>query len=269
MAEGLDRAVAGTLPGIEPSGAGLRLVTGSGLAPYADRSLPEGGMIPDLVRQAIGTAAPGQAFRIGFVDDWSSHLDVLLRYGAFDASLPWYRPDCSKLGRLGAEARMLCAEFEFSDPIVEVPFGYYARTDVAVHAAQGHADLLGQRLCRPKGPFPFALEENGLSAPDVSLTIAETAQDCLLRLVRGEADVVVLLRSEADVQIGLLGLAGSVAEIAGLGSSATLHAVVARSGPASLARLALLNRGRAALRASGKWFETVAFHQSQRLALAK
>lgn len=74
----------------------IRLLTGSGLEPYADENLPEGGMITDLVSRALNAAAPGQQSSVDFVNDWASHLNYLLPEGAFDVSFPWYKPDCSK-----------------------------------------------------------------------------------------------------------------------------------------------------------------------------
>jgi polar amino acid transport system substrate-binding protein len=256
-------AVAPASPGPAHPGAPLRLVTGSGLPPYSDENLPNGGMVAELVRRSLSESAPGRDVRIGFVNDWPSHLHVLLRDGGFDASFPWYRPDCSRLDRLAAEARMLCTEFEFSNALVEVPFGYYARVGAPALAASDLAALGGQRLCRPEGPFPFELDSDRLTARGAFLVIAASARDCLYRLVRSETDVVILPKLEALDQIGRLGLVGAVAEIEPLGSTATLHAVAARSSAAKADSIALLNRGLAELMRSGGWFEIVALHRGR------
>ena len=80
-------------------------------------------------------------------------------------------------------------------------------------------------------------------------------------------DVVSLVKSKADAELRQLGIIDEVAEIEGLESSLTLHALVPKSNPNGRAYLEIINQGMASLMASGKWFEVVAYHQSPQLAL--
>jgi polar amino acid transport system substrate-binding protein len=129
------------------------------------------------------------------------------------------------------------------------------------------AALSGKRLCRPNGQFTFDLEQNGLVEPNVSVETRYTAQQCFVRLVEGQVDVVTLVKSQVDEQLRRLGIVDSVTEIDGLESAQTLHALVAKQSPDGQAHLDLINRGIAELMASGKWFEVVASHQGRKLAL--
>ena len=245
----------------------IRLLTVSGFAPFADENLPQGGMITDLVSRALKAVAPGQQSRVAFVNDRAAHLNFLIPDGAFDVSFPWYKPDCSKSERLNAETQRRCAEFEFSNPIFEVRVGFYTRLGDALVEIRSLAALSGKRLCRPNGQFTFDLEQNGLVEPNVSVETQYTAQQCFVRLVEGQVDVVTLVKSEGDEQLRQLGIVDSVTEIDGLESAQTLHALVAKQSPNGQAHLDLINQGLAELMASGKWFEVVAFHQGRQLAL--
>jgi polar amino acid transport system substrate-binding protein len=160
-----------------------------------------------------------------------------------------------------------CAEFEFSNPIFEVRVGFYTRPGEALVEVGSLAALSGKRLCRPNGKFTFDLEQNGLVEPFVSVETQYTVQQCFARLVEGQVDVVTLVKSQVDEQLRQLGIVDSVTEIDGLESVHTLHALVAKKSPNGQVHLDLINRGIAELMVSGKWFEIVAFHQEQRLAL--
>jgi len=224
-------------------------------------------MITDLVSRALNAAAPGQQSRVAFVDDRAAHLNYLLPEGAFDIGFPWYKPNCSKADRLNTEMQKRCAEFEFSNPIFEVRVGFYTQAGNALVETRTLAALSRKRLCRPSGHFTFDLEQNGLVEPNVSIETQYTAKECFVRLVKGQIDVVTLVKSEGDEQIRQLGVAKAIAEIGGLESVQTLHALVSKQNPNGLAQLELINRGLAELMASGKWFEVVASHQGRQLAL--
>jgi len=213
-------------------------------------------MITELVRLAVARAAPGREVDVAFVDDWSSHLG-LLDQGAYDLGLPWYRPDCSRADRLGASMRARCERFDFSDPLFEVPIGYYAKAGAPLAGATAYRQLFGRRICRPAGYFTFDLDEEDLRAPNVTRIIAPAAADCFGWLMQGEVDVVTLNEAIARSEITRLGLVGLVAEIRALGSVQTLHAVAKKGDPEGRADLDLINRGLAELKASGRWFEVV------------
>ena len=84
--------------------------------------------------------------------------------------------------------------------------------------------------------------------------------------MKGQIDVVTLVKSEGDEQLRQLGVTKAIAEIRGLESGQTLHALVSKQNPNGLAQLELINRGLAELMATGKWFEVVAFHQGRQFA---
>jgi polar amino acid transport system substrate-binding protein len=247
----------------------LRLLTGSGFAPYAGKGLRAGGMITDLVSRALREADPAQHFTVTFIDDWSAHLGVLLPQGAFDVAFPYYMPDCSRLDRLTAEMRTRCTDFDFSSAFFAVQIGAFVRSGDALATADGPDALFGKTLCRPAGEATFDLEQSALTEPYVRLVRPDTALACLVMLVRGQVDLVTMARQEAEDEIMRRRLADAVSEAGGLATTQTLHAVAAKSNPDGRDFLDLINRGLSALMASGEWFEVVASHQRAQLALAQ
>ncbi len=244
----------------------IKFLTGSDFAPFADKNSIAGGMITDLVTRAVSAAAPEQEFRVNFINDWSAHLDVLLRDGAFDVGFPWYKPDCSVVEKLSDELRMRCDEFEFSDPFYDVTVGFYSRAGDRLAETVSYDGLFGKRLCRPKGHFMFDLDQRDLTAPNVSVETPDTAMECFTRLMQGQVDVVSLVKSEADGELRQLGINDRVAEIEGLVSHQTLHALVLKSNPNGRSYLDTLNQGLASLMESGEWFTVVTLHRRRRLA---
>ena len=58
--------------------AGVNLLTAGDYAPFTDENLPNGGLITEIVQEAMGAVQPKDNFKIHFVNDWAAHLDPLL-----------------------------------------------------------------------------------------------------------------------------------------------------------------------------------------------
>ncbi len=237
----------------------IGLVTGSDFAPFAHSALPEGGMISELVRLSMASAAQQRTIKVAVVEDWATHLD-LLEQGEFDLGFPWYRPDCSRMENLGASMQQRCADFDFSDPLFEVAMAYYVQAADPLAGATGYDQLWGRRICRPANYFTFDLEQEGLAAPNSTIVIGHDAVDCFNRLMRGNVDVVSLSKPLAQDQITGLGLDSQVAEIPALASIQTLHVVAPKAVPGGRASLDLINTGLAEMQSSGRWSEVVSRH---------
>lgn len=164
------------------------------------------------------------------------------------------------------EARAKCLAFEYSEPLVEVRFGFYARIDDPVSQIGDHASLLGKRLCRPAGRFMSDPDQGELAALPLAIITMESARDCFRKLADDEVDVVRMVKPDATGMIRSMGLAGQVKEIETLESTRMLYAVAPRANASGRAHIDLINRGLEALMISGSWFEVVASHHSERLA---
>ena len=251
-----------------PGDARIRLLAGGDSAPYAGEALPDGGMITELLGRALRAAGAPLGFRVTFVANDRAHVEDLLADGAFDVGFPWYEPDCARPDQLSPEALAACRNFEFSAPLVEAWFGYYARQDDPLARAEDFSSLHGKRLCLPQGQFVSDPQHEALSGLQIAIETAPTARDCFRRLADRAVDAVQMVKPDAWGTVRSMGLEDEIAEIAALHFKRTLHAAVARSNPRGQAQLALINRGLRQLMESGAWFKIVASHQSARLARA-
>jgi polar amino acid transport system substrate-binding protein len=238
----------------------MRFLTAGFYAPFTDEGLPEGGMFTELVKTAVRTGNPDQAYNVTFVNDWGPHLTVLLPSGAFDMGFPWYKPDCSKVENLQPANALRCTDYNHSDPFFEAAVGYYALKGSEFARVATYPELLGARLCRPRGWFTFDLEANRLVEPNITLLVAPTQVACWDALRAGEVDVVTFDALPAEADLIKLGLLDTVVEIPQLTSVETLHVFAPKSNPNGEAFLEVINRGLAEVRRSGQWMEIVARH---------
>lgn len=232
-------------------------VTASGYAPFTDEALPGGGMMTQMVRRAMEIGNPDQEYDIIFVNDWDSHLSVLLPSGAFDMTFPWFLPDCTKVDILSEPNARRCNVFDASDPFYEAGVSFYTMNDSPYAAATEYNDLMGATLCRPDGWFTFDLEGEGLVEPAINLVFGRTEEACWERMVAGEVDVVTYDTLPAEDDSRGLGIVDQITELEALASTVTLHVFTPKANPNGRAYLDIVNAGLQELRASGEWFEIV------------
>lgn len=235
----------------------LRLVTSSGYAPFTDESLPGGGLFTQLVRRSLELGNEDQEFDILFVNDWSSHLGVLLPSGAIDMAFPWYKPDCTKLENLSAPNAVRCTEFNHSAPFYDALVGYYTLSGSAYANADTYTELFGARMCRPAAWFTFDLEAEALVAPNITLVQADTQAACWELLRNGDVDVVTYDALPAEEDAENAGMKDVVVDLPELRSQQTLHVFVSKTNPNGDAYMEIINAGLEEMRLSGEWFEIV------------
>ncbi|UCF75865.1 MAG: transporter substrate-binding domain-containing protein, partial [Betaproteobacteria bacterium] len=225
------------------------------------QELPGGGLIPQLTRAAIERAVPGAEFDLVFTAEPQAQIGQLMRDGAVNAGIPWFRPDCDASGPTSRVTRILCERFAFSEPLFEISIAVYAGND-----APAPELLTGKRLCRASG-HSYALwpEVASNRAPEVQWVDSTTA--CFVRLIRGSADLVVAPRAEGEATIAALQISDTVREVETLAMMRSVHAIVAKDSPKTRSSLAQINAGIAQLLGSGDWFRIVVEQQSQKVAL--
>ena len=157
--------------------ARVDILTGSAYPPYVDRDLPHRGFSTHVIDSVFGDRASGVSHRIDIIDDWSSHLRVLLALGKYDLAYPWFRPDCARREKLGDEGKWRCDNLRFSAPLHEVVVSYYARTEDAP-AISSASSLKGKRICRPEGYFTHDLAVRDLLPPNTERAAPKTPTDC-------------------------------------------------------------------------------------------
>lgn len=236
----------------------IKLVTGNDWKPFTDESLPGGGIYVQMTVTALNRAGNASAHKISFVDDWDAHIQALLPSNAFDMSIAWSKPDCSKLDMLGEFAVKMCTEFEFSLPLYEVAYSYNTLVDSKYAGARAFSDYLGATICRPEG-WPISdLEVEGLAEPAVTFVRPKTPMECAEMLLAGEVDLYSLEIETTTANFEALDATDKVELNPALATFNTHHLVIAKSNPRASEYIEIVNRGLQEMRESGEWYDIVA-----------
>lgn len=232
-------------------------VTGNGYAPFADETLPGGGMMTQLVEMAVFRADPGIPYNLTFINDWQAHLDALLPSGAYDLSFPWIRPNCEAPETLSPGDQTRCNDFVFSGPFYEIVDGFFAMRDSGLGGATKYSDFEGKRICRPEGFTTGVLDAAGLTAATITLTRPVEATDCFRALAAGEVDLVSIDAEVGDSALAELGLTAKVEQNPHLMTLLSLHVIAHKSNQRAVDMIGQLDAGLIEMYESGEWYEIV------------
>ncbi len=235
----------------------LLLITGGNYAPFTDENLPNRGLYTNLVETAMLRAAPEQGYKIQFVNDWSSHLDLLMPTLAFDATFPWSRPNCEEAASLSENDRERCETYNFSNPFYEVVDTFFAREGSGYEQTLTYADFAGTTICRPEGWSLSHMDSVGLYEPAISLMRPVSPDDCFRALMDGTADIVAIEAHLAVEAIGRLGYEHRIIENPNLAAIKSLNVMTHKDNPDGEAILETLNQGLAIMQQSGEWRDIV------------
>ncbi|MBL9050579.1 MAG: transporter substrate-binding domain-containing protein [Tabrizicola sp.] len=235
----------------------VRILSANGWAAFTDESLTGGGMFVRLLTTSLQRAGNDADYSVSYIDDVVSHIETLLPSGAFDVGIAWDIEDCANADLLPDLARRLCLDFNFSDPIYEIVYGYATLADSKYVEARSYQDFEGARMCRPAGWASSDIIRNGLVEPTVTWLRPEGFNDCFEMLLKGEIDVYAM-----DVEF----IAGQIKSLEG-GDKLVINAslaefmpqgfVVLKTNPRGQAYLDAINSGLQEMRESGEWYTIV------------
>ncbi|MGB0902613.1 LysM peptidoglycan-binding domain-containing protein [Halocynthiibacter sp.] len=233
------------------------LITGSDYPPYTDESLPDRGLYTKLVETAFLRADPHQSYKIQFVNDWNSHLDLLMPSLAFDATFPWARPDCENPGMLDVSDLDRCTSYNFSYPFYEVVDGYYSMIGSGFETALSYEAFAGTVICRPEGYSLSNMAKAGLTEPSITLVRPVLVAECFDALRNGDVDIVALDVQVASDAIADIDMEITIVENPNLLEIKSLNIMTHVDNPEGQAVLDTLNRGLTIMQNSGEWHEIV------------
>lgn len=221
----------------------LDLVTGNDYAPFTDETLPEGGMLTEVVQRAFAEA--GQQHTVRFVA-WKRGYDATVA-GRYAATFPYVRtPE--------REPDVL-----FSAPLIEV------RQLVFHNPAGGLVfrkpdDLRGRVACMPIG---YALPPELQAMADHGQLKRESPRDlgaCARMTASGRTDFFVIDEFAGRSSIVTAGLEKSVVAAETAYATVPQFLIVSRRHPDAERLLADFNAGLAKLKASGGYDAIVRRH---------
>lgn len=234
----------------------VKFLAGGNYAPFSDEGMTGGGFLPLLAQTALQRGGNSRENTLAFVNDWGAHLDILLPTGAFDLSLGWYMPDCSKKEQLSPAMARRCDEFLATVPVYEPVVAYYAAQGSKWANAQSFDDLRGARVCRMDGYFTHDFEEEGI-ADDITYVRPTLPEECIEAVLFGNADVAGMELQSGTEAITKLGLDQEVVEIPSLAKVLAMTFITHKSNPFGRQYIVLLNRGLNEMRRSGEWYAIV------------
>ncbi len=245
----------------------IQLLTAGDYSPFTDQALAGGGMITDLVDQALiqlNKESDGPGHKISWVNDWSSHLNPLLVRKAFDMGFPWFQPACERYDQLDEPAKFRCDKFFFSRPVFEILVLFFTREGSDFQFANDQ-QVNGKRLCRPSGYFTFDLDEQGrnwVKDEKVTLIRPQSVDACFEMLMKDEVDAVALNEFTGRAAMRKLGLDKQIKVIERPVSLLSLHVIVAKTHPRARTYLHYINSSMDRLRAKGTYDKVVDKHLS-------
>jgi polar amino acid transport system substrate-binding protein len=237
--------------------AELTLLTGSNYAPFTDKSWPGQGMVTELVNAAMEATPSPVSYSITWEDDWSQHLFPKLDSKEFDMGFPWLKPNCEQ-----TPGNERCANFHFSDPLVEILVLLFVR-EGSGFTYESDQDVIGKRLCRPKGYFTHDLDRpdrEWLKNGQITLVQANSPQDCFKDLLAGRVDAVTLNVFLGAQTIDSMGLRGQVVPLDKPLSVEGLHVIISKKHWRGTTFLYRFNAGLAALKQSDRYSQIVSKH---------
>ncbi|MDM7930336.1 LysM peptidoglycan-binding domain-containing protein [Tabrizicola sp.] len=236
----------------------LKFVTSNDWAPFTDETLTGGGIFVRMAGTAMQRGGNDRGYNVSYVDDWMSHIEVLLPTGAFDVSIAWEAPDCTKLDLLGEFSVRMCTEFDFSLPIYETAYSFNTLADSKYANARAFSDYAGAKVCRPEA-WPISdLEVQGLVEPLVSYVHPKAPLDCAEMLLKGEVDLYSIEAETSASNFKELNANDQVSANPALATFISYHFITAKSNPRGRVYIAMLNRGITEMRESGEWYDILA-----------
>jgi polar amino acid transport system substrate-binding protein len=247
----------------------IEFLTASGNTPFTDRSLPNGGMITELVSKAMDRVKEQSGGRFGYniswVNDWAAHLNPLLITRAFDVGFPWLKPDCDHPAELSDDTKYRCQNFFFSDPLYEVFTVLFVKADSRLTFTKDD-DIAGKTLCQPAGSSTYDLDKGGrnwVKNNKIILLRPQTIDECFKLLNSGTVNAAVTSDLTGKAVIAMLGLQDRFKALPRPIGIGTLHLIVSKTHPHASTILYYINTAMQQLRDSGEYDKIVSRNLSR------
>lgn len=244
-----------------PAPAGLLRVVAGRRQPLVDDGQQGGGIVTEIL--TAGLQSDGAAgVQLTWSSDRSTELAGLNEGKAFDVGLAWPSSDCDAVSDLSEQAAMLCDQFLFSEPILQVLTVLFAKSDSGFKFADD-GEIAGKSLCLPEGAEEADLNRGGrgwLKQQLVTVVRAPTLDACFRMVAARDADAVMASEIEGRTVLAASGLANQIEMLERPIATESLSAVVARNHPEAEAIVSRLNAALARVKSNGAYYSLVDKH---------
>jgi len=249
-------------PAAPPAAANIKVLA-IARAPLADEQRPEGGLLPELLRDSLDKAKPGGA-SADIELKWTTAAPVksLLTDGSIDISLPWDGADCERPNDLAQASAVLCDNALYSDPLLEVVVGLFTRSDSSF-TFDTDDSIFGKTVCISADQDVSLLNGKGrawLSQKRLNAVRQPTLVDCVSAVQTQEVDAFVASDLEGRYVLDRLGLSDHFRMAQRPLGIRGVHAVASREHAQGAELIAAVNRGLQELKASGAYAAIIRNH---------
>jgi uncharacterized protein len=253
------------LPATSPGPAATSKITvlAMGRAPLAEEQLPEGGLIPELLRTSLNKAKPSGG-RSEIELRWTTVAPVksLLSDASIDISLPWDGADCERPNDLVQASAVLCDNALYSDPILEVVVGLFTRSESNFTFGTDES-IFSRTICISGDQDVSVLNGQGrewLSQKRVVAVRRPALLDCASAVQTLEADAFIASDLEGRYVLDRLGLSRHFRMVERPLGIRGVHAVASKEHVQAPELIEALNRGLKELKASDAYAAIVRSH---------
>jgi polar amino acid transport system substrate-binding protein len=253
---------------LSPGVKRIEFLTADGFSPFTDRSLPNGGLVTNIVSAAMDLIKDQSGGKFGYnvtwINDWAAHLNPLLITRAFDVGFPWVKPDCDHPAELSQDAKYRCQKFFFSDPLYESFTVLFVKSTSGITFAKDD-EMGGKTLCQPAGRSTYELDKGGrnwVRDNKIVLLQPQSIEECFRLLDTGSVNAVVAADLTGKAVISALRLSDRIKALPRPLDIGTLHLIVPKTHPHASTLLYYINTAVAKLRDTGEYDKIVDTHLS-------
>ena len=213
------------------------------MPPFTHDSLPEGGLVLELIGTGLRQVAGGAAIEVRWTDD--ALTQQALTDPSIDFSLPVEGADCDRPNDLAQSSAMVCDNAVSSEPILQVILALFSLSNGSFKFDTDD-NILGKTVCLSRDNHVSALNANGrnwAAYKRVNVLRRATLLDCIAAVQAHDADALVATDLEGTYLLRRLGLTQFYTMQARPLATRGLHAVVARDHARGSELIATINEG--------------------------
>jgi hypothetical protein len=213
------------------------------MPPFVQESLPEGGLVLELIATSLRQAAGGAAVDVRWTDD--ALTPQALKDPSVDFSLPVESADCDRPNDLAQSSAMLCDNAVASEPILQVILALFSLSNGSFKF-DADDNILGKTVCLSRDNHVSALNAGGrnwAAYKRVNVLRRAALLDCVAAVQAHDADALVTTDLEGTYLLRRLGLTQFYTMHARPLATRGLHAVVARDHARGSELIATINDG--------------------------
>ena len=256
-------------PSAKPDEERLKVVA-MARPPLAGERLPGGGLVVELLMQALATDAPDNRgghqgpppFNLSWSNAGSGDINAILADKKTDILLPWQTVACDRAGDLMLTSAIVCDTTHFSEPLMQVVVALFVLSQSPVHI-DDTGSLRGKQLCVPEKQDLSNLNNDIrrlMAAEQVTFIRKPSTIACIAAVQRQQADGFIAPDLEGRQLLKQLGVRALFRMEERPLATVGLHALVPKANPRAAELIKRINEGMRKFRRDGAFAAVMRRH---------